>query len=740
MGSTVRNIIRNTVRNMVRNTKLFTGIFFALAAVVSAVILFSNNTAAASTQNDVYGNGTEASEETGYAQKVVRVAYVVSGNFQSGGEGERKSGYGYEYLQKISYYTGWKYEYVYGSFSESLERLKNGEVDLMSNVSYTPERAEYIDYSAGEQGEEYFYIYGYDGICDIDASDISDFNGRKIGITAGSYQIELLNEWCQENNIDCEIIEYDNLSDRISDFENGVTDATVATGGYPGENWMPLVMIGRALYYYGVNKERPDILEELDEAMSAIKLENPYYNEELGAKYLTSSSALVKRLSAAEQEWLKIRENIRVGYLNGYMPYCGTDDEGNVDGVLESILDNFSKEYDIDFTVTAFSSYTDMKNALSEGQVDTIFPAFGDYGIAEDRDEMVSDAVITSSMMVFNRGEELKDTNTIAICYSDPFQEQYAAIYFPDAEIVECKNLTECVEAVMDKKADFTIVESAKVNESENVIRNKKIQKVELPGTINISFAVNTGNIQLLSILDKCIIATDDSLIINSLIFHSQENVQYTIIDFFREHIVTSFAFIFIIFAIIIGILIMHYKSVLKSRKEMSEAYFQIKTAKWKAAHDALTGLYNRATFEEICESYKNVSTELALLIVDVDKFKDINDTHGHWVGDKALVKVANLLTKFFRTGDYVIRYAGDEFVIIMVNIYPNDADMISERIDNINKELGEPSDDVPGLSISVGVAFSEDGYSKELFNRADKALYSVKDNGRNGCAFSSSM
>jgi diguanylate cyclase (GGDEF)-like protein len=207
--------------------------------------------------------------------------------------------------------------------------------------------------------------------------------------------------------------------------------------------------------------------------------------------------------------------------------------------------------------------------------------------------------------------------------------------------------------------------------------------------------------------------------------------------DFFREHIVGSFIFILIIFSCILGILVMHFNSVTKSRKEISEANHQIKKAKWQAAHDSLTGLHNRVIFQEICNKLKDSSVPVALLIVDVDNFKSINDNYGHRMGDKALTKVAKLLTKSFRPEDHVIRYAGDEFVIIMLNITSEDSEKISDRINSINTALTDTSDNLPKLSISVGGAFSESGYHDDLFLRADKALYDVKENGRSGCAFS---
>ena len=90
-------------------------------------------------------------------ERTVKVGYTIFENYQEGGEGEYKSGFGYEYLQRISYYTGWKYEYVYGSFPELLGKLENGEIDIMGDITYTAQRAKVMDFSALPQGKCYRY-------------------------------------------------------------------------------------------------------------------------------------------------------------------------------------------------------------------------------------------------------------------------------------------------------------------------------------------------------------------------------------------------------------------------------------------------------------------------------------------------------------------------------------------------------------------------------------------------------
>jgi diguanylate cyclase (GGDEF)-like protein len=447
---------------------------------------------------------------------------------------------------------------------------------------------------------------------------------------------------------------------------------------------------------------------------------------------------VTETLTEEEKTWIAENPQVKIGYLNNYMPYCSKDEEtGQLTGMLQDLLQNIKKEYDLDYQAVAFDSYMELKTALYDGSVDAIFPVYGNYGIAEKNHAMVSDAVTHSTMTVFNDGDMGKDSYTIAVSYSDPFQEKYVEINYPDAAIVTCSNLSECLDAVLDETADFTVVETAKVNESENSSSKiKRVQKTDLQEFIDICFAMKRGKGSLLGVLNKGIQVTDNSLITNSLIFHSQKNEKYTAVDFLRDHMLEVFLIMIVVFVLVTGMLVSHYISVAKSRKKLLDAYRQIRTVRWEAAHDALTGLLNRASFQAICENLKESDEPLALLIMDVDKFKQVNDRFGHETGDRALVKVSNVITQLFRSDDYIIRYAGDEFVVIMSGITEKEKDVILSKIERINEILKIPDYNIPKLSISAGAVFSASGYQDDLFRQADQALYETKKNGRCGCSF----
>ena len=156
-----------------------------------------------------------------------------------------------------------------------------------------------------------------------------------------------------------------------------------------------------------------------------------------------------------------------------------------------------------------------------------------------------------------------------------------------------------------------------------------------------------------------------------------------------------------------------------------------------EASHDKLTGLYNRVGYDNLLKDTD--MTTSALLLIDVDKFKDVNDTYGHDVGDRVLANIAHVLRESFRSVDYVCRIGGDEFAAIMIHTGPRFTDLIRGKIEHINERLGRPEEDgMPPVSVSVGVAFGSGnrGGVDEVIKNADKALYQVKENGRRGVAF----
>lgn len=210
-----------------------------------------------------------------------------------------------------------------------------------------------------------------------------------------------------------------------------------------------------------------------------------------------------------------------------------------------------------------------------------------------------------------------------------------------------------------------------------------------------------------------------------------------------------------ILWKLVIAPLKMYGKSIVKGEifpvvgarelQELATTYNKVyqenlvaqKLIRHEAEHDALTDALNRGAFDKILSIYEQGDSSFAMIMVDVDVFKQVNDTYGHSVGDKILVKVADNLQREFRSIDYICRIGGDEFAIVMVDVGSDLKEVVREKIAQVNENLFNPTDGLPAVSLSVGVAFSDrENPGDSIFKDADKALYKVKNSGRNNCGF----
>ena len=156
-----------------------------------------------------------------------------------------------------------------------------------------------------------------------------------------------------------------------------------------------------------------------------------------------------------------------------------------------------------------------------------------------------------------------------------------------------------------------------------------------------------------------------------------------------------------------------------------------------EAERDPLTGLLNRGSFARILDLYEKNQSDFALILMDVDTFKSVNDTYGHAAGDAILKKVASLLLTAFRTIDYVCRIGGDEFAVIMVDMTSDLSYKIVDKISEVSRQLVLTEENIPSVSLSVGAAFADrEDPGESIFKDADSALYYTKEHGKKGCSF----
>ena len=215
------------------------------------------------------------------SRKTVRVGCHEAPYFIKDKNG-RLSGYSYEYQRKIAAYTGWKYEYVEGTFTDLLDKLKKGEIDMMSDVSYSEERAKDYLYASLPMGTESYYLFISSDNQDITSKNLSSLNGKKVGLVEGSIMKSLFLEWEKFHGINAQIVEL-NCSDEDTLKELGRSiDACITMDFYgTADKYIPITKIGSYDFYFVVNKNRQDLKSELDAALSRLQDENKYFDQQL---------------------------------------------------------------------------------------------------------------------------------------------------------------------------------------------------------------------------------------------------------------------------------------------------------------------------------------------------------------------------------------------------------------------------------------------------------------------------
>lgn len=309
---------------------------------------------------------------------MVRVGWYES-PFNYSDQNGRRSGYAYEYQKKIAAYTGWKYEYVEGSWPELLQMLIDGEIDLMSDVSYTEERASQMLFSSLPMGAESYYLFVATDNMKIKSGSIASLQGKRVGVNKNSIQEELFKDLLSKYGIEAEIVELlTSQEESVEMLQRGDIDAFITIDAY-GESgvYVPALEVGQSDFYFVVNKNRSELLEELDAALGKIQDENRSYNQQLYDTFVRSKG-INALLPAEELDWLSGHGPIRVGYLDNYLPFCDADEtSGELTGALKDYLKmaaDCTLNAHIDFETVPYTTVNEAMEALGKGEIDCVFP------------------------------------------------------------------------------------------------------------------------------------------------------------------------------------------------------------------------------------------------------------------------------------------------------------------------------------------------------------------------------
>ena len=512
----------------------------------------------------------KAAAETAPA-KVVRVGSFEDTFNYCNEKGARK-GYGYELLQTLSGYTGWQFEYVTCDWSDCFEKLKNGEIDIMGDISYTEDRAEEMLFSDEPMGEEKYYLYADLSRADISASDYKTLNGKKIGVLMGTEPEVMLTEWEEKHDLKTQHVNVSNNEDVKQKLANHEIDCFVSL---EESFWAELgistiTRVGKSGIYYALNKDRPDLKEELDNAMRALDEAAPFYTADLYKRYF--SLDYIPILTGEEKAWLRGHGAIRMGFLTSdrgvstYDPATG-EITGTITDYIQFAADCLGNQ-ELEFQLVGYDDKEAELNALKSGEIDMIFHFDQSPNLAEEYRVACTNTTWTSNMMAVTNQQHFNENkaNRIAVPQNKISLTRYLAFYYPQWEIVDCDTQEDAIKLVKDGQADCFITG---VSSEAKYSKNHGFYSVLLPNPAKSCFAVNSGNRSLLSILNKTIKAMPTNMLTGSLAMYKSSSRKVTLSDFIKD----NFFMVLLVSSIAVAvILLMILKLLRKARKAEAAA------------------------------------------------------------------------------------------------------------------------------------------------------------------------
>lgn len=512
-----------------------------------------------------------SAEEAKY--RTVRVGWY-EGTYNTTGPDGRRRGYSYEYQQAVAAHTGWKYEYVEGSWAELMSMLKKGEIDLLGGISYAEERSDSMLFSELPMGEDKYYLYVDPAHTDISTSDLSTLNGKRIGMLPDSVPARMFHEWEKSHGVSAQQVDITGADDVRQKLQNHEIDGFILNESpqWERDNISAVLLIGGSYNYFAISKKRPDLKEELDQAMQKIVKENPFYIEDLYKRYCSANS--LETLTDEEQNWLEQHGAVRIWYLKNDVGVSFADTEsGETVGIINdyvSLASGCLGEQAIEFQLTGFDSQEEELQALKDNRIDMIFHMNQNPYEAEQNDIILSNTVFEVNVAVLTGVEKFDENgeNTVAVSRGNLLGKWYISFNYPSWKIREYDTSAEVEKAVQSGEADCFVV---KAGQSLKILADSKMRSVFLTKSSTSCFAVTRENTTLMNILNKTIQTLPDSRLSSQFYVYENEPGKVTLTEYIKDNLlVVSIGFIgavLVIVWIIVYLLIKARKAQIQAEK-----------------------------------------------------------------------------------------------------------------------------------------------------------------------------
>ena len=508
------------------------------AETADADIVMTDDASNDSTKQETKNSDTQTNEH-----KVIRVGSFED-TFNYVDENGVRRGFGYELMQALAGYAGWKFEYVKCDWSDCFDKLENGEIDVIGDISYTDERAQEMLFSEEPMGEEKYILYADLSHTDIETSNFKSMDGKRVGVLLGTEPESMLTEWEKKNGIHTEHVNvYDNddvkkkLADNEIDCFVSLEESIWSERGISS-----VTNIGKSGIYFAINKERSDIKEELDYAMRQLDKDNPFFKADLYKKYFTLDYSQI--LTSEEKSWVEEHGAIRIGFLNDDPAVFFMDEEtGKLTGMLAEYI-AYAKDclgnQILKFNLQSYDDYDEMIRALQDCEIDMIFYASRNPNFAEEKGYALTNTAWTYSLMAVTDEKYFNENEvyTVAVPKEKEALKQHIAFNYPQWELVDYDSLDDAADMVIKEKADCFIMGTSQMIKYDN---NKDFKSIPLTKTMEACFAVRCGEGNLLSVLNKTLKTMPSDMLTSALAIYDSTADKVTFLDFIKDNLPVFF-------------------------------------------------------------------------------------------------------------------------------------------------------------------------------------------------------
>lgn len=661
-------------------------------------------------------------------------------------DGGQEKGVVYDILALISQKTGLTFDYKMDYWPNIFPQFREGQLDAIANISYKEERVPFTLYTT-----PYYEIptaifirnnFGeYEGL--------QSLRGKRVAMTPDIFYAKELKAYGGLN-----LVGFHTYDEMIKALAYGKVDAVIQslviidqiiqknayTNIVMAEEFL-LPTVGREDLRFGINPEKPTLQHIIQKGLDGISdLElTAIVNKWLGAKYvkLMETHQKTPLYSQDEISFLKKSGPIKICVDADWPPFQSIDAQGNAMGIVPDLLHLIEERSPIVVAVVKTENRTQSMTFIQDGTCDLCALA---HSVSEGNPFLdFIPADLASPLVIVTRTEELFVENLETVLDKPLVMTKRFGLHemfkvrHPDMDLIEADTVSEGLELVRRKKAYGLIdslVRMAYTLQTEGIVDLKIAGKLD--DTLDIGIAIKKGDVKLHTIMSKALDTVNQME--KQKIYNKWFAVKYEQgVDYALIWKISAGASFLII------VMLYWNRKLFKAREQTQAALKELKEAQERLEHlaitDRLTGLYNRFKLDEASQDELNKSDRLghplAVILLDIDHFKEVNDTHGHQVGDQVLIALANLLQSHVRKTDTLGRWGGEEFLILCPG---TDSKGLKKFSNNLRKSI--ESYDFPVVSrktASFGGTVYQNGESiEQMISRADEALYQAKKRGRN--------